>query len=121
MLKVIKIDDRIDVFKDVFEVNSNCMFYVLRLDDKTIGRAKIYTSEQAENRFEIFVSEEYRGNGYGKFFFEEMIKELKRIGYKEVFLKINRADMISRKLIEDFGGLKVSQNKEMTDFVLPIR
>lgn len=120
-LKVVKIDNKLDMFQDDFEVTNNCIFYILRLDDKTIGRSKIYTSENVNNKFEIFILEDYRGNGYGRYFFEEMLKELKQIGYKEVNIQINRANVIAIKLIEDFDGVKVSQNKEITGFVLPIK
>ena len=54
-LKVVKIDNKLDMFQDDFEVTNNCIFYILRLDDKTIGRSKIYTSENVNNKFEIFI------------------------------------------------------------------
>jgi len=120
-LSVIKIDDKLDMFKDDFEVESNCNFYLLRLDEKTIGRSKIFTAEQTNNRLEIFILSEYRGNGYGKYLFGEMLKEIKKDGYKEINVQINRENIIARKIIEDFGGLKIAQNKEITTFVVPIK
>ena len=120
-LKVIKIDDNLEEFKSVFEISNNSTFYILRLNDKTIGRARIYNVDQTNNKFDVYVSEEFRGNGYGKFLFDEIVKEIKQMGYKEVKLQINRKNLIGRRLIEAAGGLKISQKGEITTFVLPIR
>ncbi len=119
-LKIIKINDNLNDFKDIFEVTDSSILYVLRLDGNTVGYSKINLDQETDNRFEMFIFEEHRGNGYGKYLFGEMLKEIKSLGYKEINLQIKRNNLIARKLIEFAGGLKLSQKKDIITFVLPI-
>ncbi len=116
-LELIKIEDYNDELKDVFENYDNCEVFILKSNELVVGYG-IKKDKNDINPFEVFIKEENRGNGYGKYFFKKGLDLLKQEEYRKIYYQINRGNIIARRLIENNGGLKISQDEDITTFVI---
>ena len=105
-----------DKIKDMFP-NSECCYRFAK-DDKTIGAAAINKAE--EDNVYIFIKKDYRGNGYGKILFSNIIEELKQKNYSKVIVCFDKNNIQMTKIINDNNGLHISTDKEIVKYLIPI-
>ena len=87
-------------------------------DERFIGIAAINRDE--EDKIYIYIKQELRGNGFGKLLFKELLKELKNKGIKSVKVKIDRKNIQIFKIIVDCGGINLSNDGEISSYIIPI-
>ena len=117
MISIRKTDDYIK--KNVNQNNDIIEMYDLLLDDKVIGYSTI--NNDINNVLSLYINEDYRGNGYGKAFFEKMLIELKKNGHKEIILMFSKHNFIMKRIIQSFNGLEISLYKEKIKYVVPLK
>lgn len=113
MIRIVEDDG---IVKEKFPEGEYC--YKLLKDDEMIGVASI--NKDDEDKVYIFIKKELRGNGYGKFLFSEILKELKKKGYSEVIVKFEKDNIQMLKIINKNGGKHISTDKKIIRYVIPI-
>ena len=93
--------------------------YALENEKKIIGYG--ITTNNVNNKIEIYIKEEYRSNGYGKILFGKMLEELKKENYKEIKLVYSRDNYRIRNIIEYYGGKQLYTNEKEESYILPIK
>ena len=83
-------------------------------DEITIGYAKI-------NPIEVFVDENYRGNGYGKMLFKALLEEAKNKGLDHLNVKFSKKNIPMRKIITDFNGERISLDDDDLTYVISLK
>ena len=115
MVEFIKVDKQIEQILDIVDYE---IIYKLVKDDRVIGYGTI--NKDKENLIYIFIENELRGNGYGKFLFSKIINEVKNIGYKEAKVAFERENMQMLKIVKNAGGLHLSTNEGKVKYLIPI-
>ena len=100
-------------------IKENYEVYALEKNNIIIGYGIL--TENNDNKIEIFIKEEYRGNGYGKYIFGKMIEELKKEKYKEIKLTFKRDNYRIKNIIIYYGGLQLHTNEIEENYILPIK
>lgn len=116
MINFIKIDSNLMASQVLSKKNGE--FYSLNVDDKPIGFGRFENCE--ENPIEIFVVENYRGNGYGTTLFKEMLKIAKNNNISKVKFIISNDNYIANRIVTHAKGIKVSTINNNSVYVLPI-
>ena len=99
-----------------FLVEKQSEIYVLKKDNIIIGYGKI--NNDVNNRIEIFIISEYRGNGYGKELFSNLVKTFNTIDI--IYLTFENANIIAKRIVEKFGAKQDSIINGIIKYVLPI-
>ena len=94
-------------------------FYEFQKDNNTLGWATI--NKDDENKLYIFIDENFRGNGYGKLLFSEMMKELRNKDYKQFKVIFNKENIPMLKIVEDNNGLQIGADTKLFKFEIPIK
>ena len=92
------------------EDNINKVYKYLK-DDTIIGNAIITNDE--DNKVNIYIEESYRGNGYGKVLFKEILSIIN----KDITVKTNNP--IMKSIIAYYNGIELSTNKGVTTYRVP--
>lgn len=121
-LELVKIkEEYYSEFVNFITLKEPTYLYLLKLNDKTIGYGNIAKQNNKEkNVLYIYIIEQYRGNGYGKFLFKELLKEAKNFGYKDITLYTNSSDLVMRRLITNNLGIKISQDNDISEYIIPL-
>ena len=106
-------------YKDITDLSNVYQFYLLKQNNMIIGFGKI-NNDECENKVEMYILTECRGNGYGKFLFGKLLEELKNEKIKDVSVFIDSQNIIQRKIVEDFNGILVCKDKEKSKFNIPL-
>ena len=93
--------------------------YVLEKDKDILGYGIITNTDI--NKIQVFIKEEYRSNGYGKYLFGKMVEEIKKENYKDVNFVIKKENYRIKNIIVYFGALHLYTDKEEECYVLPIK
>lgn len=110
-----KIDNKL---LNTLNINDNDTTYVLEKDDIVIGYGII--TKENKNKIEIFIKEEYRSNGYGKYLFGKMLEELKKDNYKKIELTFKRDNYRIKNIIVYYGGLQLRTGLKEETYMIPI-
>ena len=106
-------------YKDITDLSQVYQFYLLKQNNMIIGFGKI-NNDECENKVEMYILTESRGNGYGKFLFGKLLEELKNEKIKDISVFIDTKNIVQRKIVEDFNGILVSKDKEKSKFIIPL-
>ncbi len=89
-----------DNFK--LEVDIWRQFYILEVDSERVGYASIrYYPAERSATFTYCISEEYRGNGYGKFLLQKVIQTIKISKFADgIEVKVMEKNLISQYLLD---------------------
>lgn len=106
-----------------------CTTYFLYIDNKPVGYGRIRhtSSEYLENKIGAGnlgygIAKEHRGKGYGNILFQELLKECKKIGYKEIKLFPLKENEATIKIMLKNGGRIIGEFKEEKHIILiPIK
>ena len=104
------------IVKEKFPEGEYC--YKLLKDEEMIGVASI--NKDNEDKVYIFIKKELRGNGYGKFLFSEILKELNKKEYNDVIVKFEKENIQMLKIVKQNGGKHISTDKNIIRYVIPI-
>ena len=96
----------------------NSYKYVLEVQDKQIGFGYIFNREI--NPIEIYIDKQYQSNGYGKFLFNELIKEAKNQGMEGMIFELNENQYRFINIILQAGAMQFGKNKDTVKFVLKL-
>lgn len=116
MINLVKVNEGL---KPNIQLEEYHYCYKLVKDEETIGFGTI--NKNKENLLFVFISEENRGNGYGKILFEKMLQETKNIGHKEARVTFNKGNIPMLKIVSDNGGVHLSSNEELVKYVIPLK
>jgi len=94
-------------------------YYFLIKDDIEYGGFKIDLLDDI--KLDIFVNEQYRGNGYGKLIFISAMNYLKEKGYSKINANLKHSDYIISRIITNYGAHKISKNDNEIQFIIPIK
>ena len=90
--------------------------YILRDDNVIIGYGSII--ENTNNEIEIFIFPEYRGNGYGKQLFNNLIKAINNRNI--VKIKFDNINIIAKRIVEKVGGKQESLIDGVVSYIIPL-
>ena len=85
----------------------NSVKYLLMLTNNEIGYGYIFDRET--NPIEIYIDEKHRSNGYGKIFFNSLLKILKNKGLKGVLFKVDRNNYRFINIIQNAGAFEIGR------------
>ena len=101
--------------------NQNIDKYLLVNSKKNIVGIASINDKLNYNKINIDVLQEYRGNGYGKFMFSEIVKEYKKnYNSNRLEFRINSNSLINNILYKS-GAINIANNDGITVFVLPVK
>lgn len=106
-------------YKDITDLSNVYQFYLLKQNNMIIGFGKI-NNDECENKVEMYILTESRGNGYGKLLFGKLLEELKKENIKDISVFVDTKEIVQRKIVEDFNGILVSKDKEKSKFIIPL-
>lgn len=106
-----------------------CTTYFLYINNKPVGYGRIrhISSEYLEQvigagNLGYGIAKKYRGKGYGNILFQELLKECKKIGYKEIKLFPLKKNEATIKIMLKNGGKIIGEFKEEKYIILiPIK
>lgn len=116
MIELIRVDKRIDAILENVDYKN---IYKLVKDDRIIGYGTI--NKDIDNLVYIFIEENSRGEGYGKFLFSKMIEEVKTEGFKDIRLIFNKDNIRMLKIVKGAGGLHLSSLEQDVKYLVPIK
>lgn len=101
-LKLQNYDDEINNLETVYSLPMNRL-YLLVIDDVIAGSVVLkYKDDESCELKRLYVKREYRGNGYGYYLTNHIIKVAKEIGYKYMYLDtfafLDKALIIYKKI-----------------------
>ncbi|MDD3822116.1 MAG: GNAT family N-acetyltransferase [Bacilli bacterium] len=115
MIELEKINEEIKSFLKISPLDHN---YLFKVDNVIMGCGRINTD--GTNKIEFLILNQYRGNGYGEILFNELIKEVKRLGYKEIFITLANDNIKAKRIVEKGKGLQISSQPGTVKYVIPI-
>ena len=92
--------------------------YSLKLDGKEIGYGCIYVREI--NPIEIYIDEQYRSNGYGKYLFAQLLLIAKERGVVGMIFEVTEENYRFITIIGQAGAKQIGKNGAIIKFVLKI-
>lgn len=95
--------------------NKNAAYIVGVLDEKIIAYAGAWLAFDDAEVMNIAVDENFRGNGYGKKIFAELIKICVERGATAITLEVRESNIAAIKLYESFGLKSVGIRKNYYD------
>ena len=95
--------------------NKNAVYIVGLLDEKIIAYAGAWLSFGDAEVMNIAVDENFRGQGYGKKIFAELIKICMEHGATAITLEVRESNIAAIKLYESFGLKSVGVRKNYYD------
>ena len=106
--KYYNLEDFYDFYKNVLENKELPRLYAL-LDDELIGMYELNDHDRIDVEecpflSNVFVKEEYRGNGYSKLLINDAIKEAKELGFNKLYLRSHHENYYEKfgfKLIKE--------------------
>lgn len=118
MKKIVKVTN--ENYPELYD--KNLEKYVLmntELDSKIIGTATINNKSET-NKIYIDISKQYRSNGYGKFMFQEMLKEYKtNNNNQELRFEVNEENEFNN-ILDKFGSINIANKNGTLIHVLPL-
>ena len=93
--------------------------YLLLNDDKEIGYG--YILEQEVNPIEIYINENERSNGYGKFLFEKLLEIVKESDKKALIFDLTRAQYRVANIIAFFGARQIETLENSIKWALVLK
>ncbi len=94
----------------------NSESYVLKKENSIIGYGKINKAE--DNKIEIFILPEYRGNGYGKILFKNLIDKINNLDF--ISITFDNNNIIAKRITEGFGGKQDSLVNGVVRYIIPL-
>lgn len=91
------------------------------------GRIRHYSNDYLEKSIGVGnlgygVSKKYRGKGYGKILFGELLKKAKEIGYNEIKLFPLKSNIPTIKIMKSYGGKIIGEfKKEKYIVIIPVK
>lgn len=119
MIELIKLSEN-DVKDLNFENLDKKEVYAFKKDAVTIGISYINNIDKNSNILWIYILAEYQSNGYGTLLFDEMLKILKEMGYKEFILNIDKANTRIINIIMKHKSLLLGTNGDMQRYVVDL-
>lgn len=98
-----------------FPIDSEC--YILKKDEKTLGYSKIEILENNIDLF-IFITEEERGNGYGKLLFKELLKIIKEKNINNFEISVPHNNLPLVRIIDSNKGIEVSRKEKVAKYII---
>lgn len=121
MIEFINVDKKTEEeMSEQFNIYEDSDLFVLRLDGKTIGCGQIDVKSK-DNKISLFIIEKYRGNGYGKQLFKNLLKEYKKLGNKDVEIIVSKDNIRMNKIIVDNNGVIIDQQENTIRYIVPIK
>ncbi|MCI9110412.1 MAG: GNAT family N-acetyltransferase [Bacilli bacterium] len=109
-----------DIFqKQSLKLNMADNIYVLKLDSKIIGYGKII--DDYNNRIEIYIEKNYRGNGYGKLLFGKMLEKVKTLNIRHIYVTLDKKNVQMIKILSYFNGKHVSTDDDTLKYIVPLK
>lgn len=99
-----------------FLVKKHSEVYALKKDNVIVGYGKINSDDN--NKLEIFILPQYRGNGYGKELFLNLIKLFKSSDI--IYLTFENNNLIAKRIVEKYGAKQDSIVNGIVKYILPI-
>lgn len=96
----------------MFNIKNGDLVYSLLLEQKNIGYGIIRNNDDC--KIEIYILNEYQGNGYGSFLFKELIKKI--IG--EINLKVDINNVVMKRIIEKNNGIELGRDGKYIYYVI---
>lgn len=92
--------------------------YSLRLEDIEVGYG--YVFDRKNNPIEIYIHEQYRSNGYGKYLFAQLLQILKERGVVGVTFEAAEENYRFITIIGQAGAQQIGKVDKIIKFVLKI-
>ena len=92
--------------------------YSLKLDGKEIGCGYIYDREI--NPIEIYIDENHRSNGYGKYLFSQLLQIAKERSVAGMIFEVAEENYRFITIIGQVGAKRIGKNGAIIKFVLKI-
>lgn len=115
MLSVINVNE--NIFNEKFpntKIFQNDIIYLLNLNEKSIGYAAI-NEHNVYNIIRICILNEYQGNRYGSYLFNEMLKIIN----KDIILEIDIDNYKMIRIINRCKGKELRRNNKGVLFLIP--
>ena len=93
--------------------------YILKVDGKEVGFGYLFNRET--NPIEIFVLKEFQSNGYGKFWFGELLRVLKQGERLGVLFEVKDSDYRFRNIIMQAGAFEIGRNLPTIKYALKLK
>ena len=99
----------------ITEEDTPTITYIMYVDDNPVGivclRTKIDENwKKWSGNFYYMIRKSERNKGYGTKILELALKELKALGFKEVYGQSSQGNIASAKVIENNGGIFLNEN-----------
>lgn len=94
----------------------NSVKYALMVNGKNVGSGYIFSRET--NPIEIYIEENFRSNGYGKYLFNSLVKILKDRGVKGAIFESNKDNLRFINIIKQAGAKEISRQMPKVRFVI---
>lgn len=98
--------------RSLFEIKGGELVYSLLLENQNIGYGIIRNN--SECKIEIYILDEYQGNGYGNYLFTELLNKVK----DNINLKVDLCNNIMRRIIKKNGGIELGRNGKYIYYVI---
>ena len=92
--------------------------YLLKRDGKEIGYGYIFDRET--NPIEIYIHEQYRSYGYGKYLFSQLLKIAKEWGVTGMLFEVEESNYRFITILGQSGAKHIGKNDGIIKFVLKI-
>ena len=96
----------------------NSIKYLLKNNDEELGCGYIFNKEL--NPIEIYIEEKHQSNGYGKFFFNSLLKIFKDNGVKGMIFEVDRNNFKFMNIIQKAGGREVGRELLTIKYVIKL-
>ncbi len=83
--------------------DSNQWFVVAELDGQVVGYAGFWLENGRAHIAKLAVHPAYRRRGIGSALLQQMIDQIRHIGYNEAFLEVRRSNVEAQELYRRFG------------------
>lgn len=117
MEKIVKItnENYPEIYNDKYE-----KYFLVNNNKDIIGIATVDENAKT-NKIKINILDEYRGNGYGKYIFGEVLQDYKaRHNEKELRFEVNDKNRFN-DILYQFGSINIANNNGTLVYILPIR
>ena len=105
-------DNRIERWKNNIANPGDCEHFCITFDDRIIGWLTIHKVDGEV--WAIYLLEEFRGKGFGKYIMNFALTKLKSIGHKKVMLWVFEDNLKARYFYEKIGFHLSDDKREMT-------
>ena len=78
----------------------------IKKDEEYVGYGQIIKNEYSGTIVNVGILKEHRGNGYGKFLIDGLLKKSKELGFKKIKIKTHKDNIVALNLYKSMGFVK---------------